>query len=196
MIRNVHTRTLDATPAQAGALIDSLAGADDRLWPAGRWPALQLDGGLAVGARGGHGPIRYAVSDLDPGRLACFRFDPRLFDGHHAFTVTTRDGRTVLRHDLDARPQGTMRLLWPLAVRRLHDALIEDALDRAEAGLAGADWRPRRLGLRVRAARYAAASLSGAPSPGAAIGRSGENGHSSNARTRPSEANLSTHRLR
>ena len=39
MIRNVHERTLAATPEEVGALIDSLASPGDRLWPAARWPA-------------------------------------------------------------------------------------------------------------------------------------------------------------
>jgi hypothetical protein len=65
-----------------------------------------------------------------------------------------------------------MRLLWPLAVRRLHDALIEDSLDRAAADVGGRPWQPRRLGGRVRAARYVASAMGG---------RSGRNGHSSNA---------------
>jgi hypothetical protein len=158
MIRNVHDRQLDVPLAQASALIDALATEDDRLWPAERWPAMRLDGGLVAGASGGHGPIRYSVSDYEPGRRACFRFDPRLFDGHHWFELTTRDGRTVLRHALEARPRGAMRLLWPLAVRWLHDALIEDSLDRAAADLAGGAWQPRRLGIWVRALRAGARS--------------------------------------
>src|SRR3712207_6849645 len=45
------------------------------------------------------------------------------------------DGDSVLRHSLDVQPRGSMRLLVPLAVRWLHDALLEDALDRAERSL-------------------------------------------------------------
>lgn len=150
-IHNVHVRTFDAELEPLGALIDSLAGEHDRLWPRPRWPALRLDGELAVGARGGHGPIRYAVSDYEPGRRACFRFDRRIFDGHHWFEVVTLDGRPALLHVLEARPQGAMRILWPLVVRWWHDALIEDAFDRAEAELAGRPWAPRRHGAWVRA---------------------------------------------
>ncbi len=67
-IRNVHTRALDATAAEVGALLDGLAGPDDRLWPNGRWPAMRLDGPLEPGSRGGHGPVRYAVAERgEPG---------------------------------------------------------------------------------------------------------------------------------
>jgi hypothetical protein len=34
---NVHQRLLHASPERVGALIDSLASPEDRLWP-GRWP--------------------------------------------------------------------------------------------------------------------------------------------------------------
>lgn len=156
MIRNIHERTLSCSPAEAGELLDGLAGDGDRLWPVGRWPAMRLDGPLAVGARGGHGPIRYTVADLDPGRRVSFRFAPSLFDGHHSFEVFTRDGRTVLRHVLEARPSRRMRVLWPFAVRWLHDALIEDSLDRGAAALDGAELRPRRLGPWVRVLRAGA----------------------------------------
>lgn len=156
MIRNVHSRSLQATPQRVGELIDSLAGETDRLWPTPRWPAMRLDGGLVVGARGGHGPIHYTVADYAPGHRARFRFSPRIFDGHHGFEVTDQDGTTVLRHVLEARTRGAMRLLWPVVVRRWHDALIEDALDRAEAELAGRPWRYRRHNRWVRVTRAAA----------------------------------------
>lgn len=161
MIVNLHERALPGTtPAAAGALLDTLsAGSADALWPAARWPALRLDRGLAEGSRGGHGPIRYHVTDYEPGRRACFRFEQRIFGGHHWFEVTTVEGETVLRHVLAGRPTGRMRLLWPLTIRWLHDALIEDGLDRAEAALAGRAWEPRPLGRWVRLSRRAVSWL-------------------------------------
>jgi hypothetical protein len=148
MVRNVHERLVELAPAEAGKLIDSLAGPGDRLWPGDRWPPMRLDPGLEVGARGGHGPVRYSVSDYEPGRRVTFRFaSRRRFPGHHWFEVFTRDGRTVLRHVLEAQPHGRMRLIWPLGIRWLHDACLEDLLDRA----AGAP--PRRHGAWVRLLR-------------------------------------------
>ena len=57
-IQNIHERVLDAPAGKVGALIDSLAAADDLLWPTDRWPPMQFDRALGVGASGGHGPIR------------------------------------------------------------------------------------------------------------------------------------------
>jgi hypothetical protein len=68
MICNVHQRSLAVPVAEAGFLIDGLAGPDDRLWPSDRWPAMRFDRPLGVGARGGHGPVRYAVGAYVPGR--------------------------------------------------------------------------------------------------------------------------------
>jgi hypothetical protein len=62
---------------------------------------MRFDRPLAVGAIGGHGPIRYVVEAYDPGAMIRFRFTrPAGFDGVHGFTVVTRDEGVVLRHDL------------------------------------------------------------------------------------------------
>lgn len=154
-MRNVHERLTSLSPAAAGALLDSLSSPDDRLWPHERWPPMRFDRPLAAGARGGHGPIRYGVAAHEPGRRVELRFDPRTgLDGFHAFEVEPAPGGgTIVRHVLEARTRGQMRLLWPLAFRWLHDALVEDALDRAAAAGHGAAVTPRPLGPWVRLLR-------------------------------------------
>ncbi|CAN5336746.1 hypothetical protein BH18ACI2_BH18ACI2_00910 [soil metagenome] len=133
-VRNVHERLLQTPLAAAGELIDKLAARDDVLWPRERWPAMRFDRPLGVGARGGHGPIRYFVEAYEPGRQIRFRFTaPRGFDGTHGFDLEeVSPGVVRLRHVLEMRVAGVARLSWPLVFRWLHDALIEDALDRAE----------------------------------------------------------------
>lgn len=107
---------------------------------------------LAVGAAGGHGPIRYSVEAYTPGTMVRLRFAPSLgLHGTHALLVLSDgDGGTLLRHELVARTSGRMRLAWPMAVRWLHDALIEDLLDRAETEVDGAVARPARWSPWVR----------------------------------------------
>ncbi len=155
MIHNVHERRLQAMPEQVGTLLDSLAGPGDRLWPAPPWPPLRLDGPLAAGSDGGHGPIGYAVETYVPGVAVVFRFAPSSgLDGTHALTVHPAGaGASVLRHEIDARTHGVMVLLWPLMVRWLHDALLEDLLDRAETAVSGAPSRPARWTPWVRLLR-------------------------------------------
>lgn len=68
MVHNLHERQIDAPPDEVGTLIDSLGDKNDRLWPRNEWPAMRLDGPLRVGADGGHGPVRYFVTNYEPGR--------------------------------------------------------------------------------------------------------------------------------
>jgi L-amino acid N-acyltransferase YncA len=52
-------------------------------------------------------------------------------------------GAALLRHDLEMRATGTAWLSWPVVFRPLHNALIEDALDRASAAVGGHSSAPR-----------------------------------------------------
>ncbi|GAB3840392.1 hypothetical protein HDA39_002572 [Kribbella italica] len=70
-----HERTLDAPIHTAGRLIDEVTDPGGELWPSPPWWPLRLDRPLAVGARGGHGPVRYHVSAYDPGRRVRFDLD-------------------------------------------------------------------------------------------------------------------------
>lgn len=143
-VTNVHARRLAADPLAIGALIDSLASAHDRLWPLERWPAMRLDCPLGVGAAGGHGPIGYVVEEFEPGRRVRFRFSrPRGFDGYHEFRVAPLAGETLLEHRLVMNARGGAAWSWRLVFRPLHDALIEDALAKAEREITGANARPR-----------------------------------------------------
>lgn len=131
---NIHERMLDASMIEVGRLIDGLASADDKLWPHDRWPAMKFDRPLSVGAVGGHGPIRYTVESYKPGIYLQFRFtEPKGFLGSHRFEVERiEDEKTKLRHIIEMRLAGMAKLSWYVAIRPLHDALLEDALDRAE----------------------------------------------------------------
>ncbi|MFJ8016673.1 SRPBCC family protein [Streptomyces sp. NPDC096339] len=139
-VYNVHERLLTAKGSEVGALIDTIsAGPADRLWPHADWPAVRLERGLTVGSSGGHGPVRYAVTAYVPGTWVRFAFTgPRGFHGFHEFAVLPVDeDRTVLRHTLAMRATGPARATWPLVYRPLHDALLEDCLDRAELACTG-----------------------------------------------------------
>jgi hypothetical protein len=145
-IRNVHARDYAAGAARLGALIDSMLDPARTIWPSPPWPALRLDRGLAVGSHGGHGPIRYEVVAYEPARRVRFAFDPKLgFDGWHELAV---DG-TQLVHTLAFEARGLALLRWLLVIRPLHDALLEDLLDRAALAL-GQTPRRARWSWRVK----------------------------------------------
>lgn len=166
-VRNVHERLLRAPANEVGALLDGLAGPSDRLWPRDRWPAMRLDRPLQVGAAGGHGPIRYYVEAWEPGRWVRFRFTrPKGFLGTHEFAVESREEGALLRHTLEMEVTGAARLTWPLVFRPLHDALIEDALDRAARAADRPPDPPARWSLRVRLLRWLLRRLGRTGGPG------------------------------
>ena len=148
-IHNVHERTLPVPADAVWNLLETLGGPDDRLWPRDRWPAIKLDGGLEPGTRGHHAFIRYAIVGTEPGRRVRFRFrDTPGVEGEHGFEVLPAgDGAAVLRHVLDIHARGPFELYWRTVIVRLHDALLEDLLDRAEGR------SPRGHSIFVRAAR-------------------------------------------
>ncbi|MBB6121257.1 SRPBCC family protein [Nocardiopsis algeriensis] len=158
-VRNAHERLLPAPPERVGELLDGLASDGDRLWPRDDWPAMRLDKPLGAGARGGHGPVRYTVEEYEPGRRVRFRFrSPRGFDGHHEFAVRPGPGGAVLSHLITMRLRGSAMLLWSLFFRPLHDALLEECLDRAERALTGTVRTPARRSPHVRFLRRLAAA--------------------------------------
>jgi len=159
-VHNVHEREFDLSLASVGSLIDSLASSNDRLWPNDKWPPMRFDRALAVGARGGHGPIRYSIEEYQPSRLVVFRFlAPRGFDGTHRYEVAEQQGRTVLRHVLEMHATGLARLSWPLLFQPLHDALIEDSLDKAVVSLGNVLRNAARWSISVRVLRHALRTL-------------------------------------
>jgi hypothetical protein len=152
LIRNVHERRLNAEPATVEALLARLASPDDRLWPAHRWWPQRFDGGLTVGAKGGHGPVRYKVESVGPHRVV-FRFPVQGgFLGTHRLEVFPDGDGSILRHTLELRTVGRARLLWPL-IRPLHDALLEDCMDNAVRATGGTVAAPARHSAYVRFAR-------------------------------------------
>jgi hypothetical protein len=153
-VRNVHERRFTYPPATVGALIDSLASDNDRLWPSGKWPPMRFDRPLAVGAIGGHGPVRYSVEEYHPSQSIVFRFSaPRGFNGTHRFEVEERQGKTVLRHVIEMHTTGMALLSWPLAIRSLHNAAIEDCFDQAAISLKADLPHPARWPFYVRLLR-------------------------------------------
>jgi hypothetical protein len=118
---------------------------------------MLLDENLKLGAKGGHGPVRYHVDEYVPGRRAVFRFDgtglTAGLDGRHYFEIIPRNNHNVLRHVVDAECDLRAWLKWKIMIEPLHDALLEDALDLAEQTLEGGVSRPARWNLWVRFVR-------------------------------------------
>ncbi|MBA4422178.1 MAG: hypothetical protein C0390_03620 [Syntrophus sp. (in: bacteria)] len=136
-VLNIHERELNADRVQIGALIDSLASSEDHLWPKHIWPRMEFDRPLGLGAKGGHGPIRYFVEEYTPSKSIKFRFTgPKGFNGFHGYEIVSDPKQPlVLRHTLKMNTNGPAIVSWPLVYRPMHDALIEDSLTTAQASL-------------------------------------------------------------
>jgi hypothetical protein len=139
---NTHTRALSADADSVDALVSTLGTPHDALWPTDRWFPMVLDGPLEKGGTGGHGPVGYHCTERAPGR-ARFEFDAvlrsRAWRGYHQFTVEPSSAGSTLQHVIRVRLPLLQYLLWLVMVRPLHDALLEDLLDRAQ-GVTGRRW--------------------------------------------------------
>jgi hypothetical protein len=160
-IFNRHEIEIAASEVEIGKLIDTLASADDLLWPRFRWPKMRLNKSLSVGARGGHGPIGYWVEEFEPGTRILFRFQnahwlSRGIEGYHTLFTKRHDNGTKLVHEIAGTIRGRALLLWPLTVRPLHDALIEDGLARAAKHFDTTHPFPPKLSNWVRFLRFLA----------------------------------------
>jgi hypothetical protein len=146
-VRNVHSRTYESgRVAQLERLLETLATPNDALWPIDNWPVMRFRGGRKAGASGGHGPIRYDVAIAEPRRV-WFEFTaPRGFEGGHGYEIRLRQEHAVLEHVLEMDTEGLAVVSWPLVFRPMHDALIEDSLDRADHWMGrpprGNAWSP------------------------------------------------------
>lgn len=159
-MRNVHERHVAASADRVGEVLETLATDHDQLWPGRKWAPMVLDRGLQPGSRGGHDGIRYTVTAHEPGRLVEFTFDRSTgIDGTHTLTVADAGGGTsLITHVIEGRTRGAMVLLWPLAVRWGHDAVLEDAFDCVERALGAGPAAPAQWSPWVRLLRKALAA--------------------------------------
>jgi hypothetical protein len=141
-VKVVHERELATSPAAVGELLDD----PSRMWPA-RWPPIS-DTGIGFLR---HEPLGHSAGEWRSYRITA----PRGLDATHGWDVRSGTaGGATLRHTVEGRVTGTMRIAWPLVVRPIHDALHEDVLDEAERAVGGTP-RSSRWTLRVRALRWA-----------------------------------------
>ena len=133
-VLNIHKRIIDQPKNKVVEMIKTLSTEEDRIWPSEKWPAMKFREGLKIGAKGGHGPIRYLVETYQPSEVIQFRFSkPNGFNGIHKFEVNElTDAKTEIKHTIDMNTAGKGTLSWILGIRSLHNALIEDAFDKLE----------------------------------------------------------------
>lgn len=147
-IINIHKRLINQPGAKVARILDSLSSDRDKLWPYEKWPPMIFKQGLIKGATGGHGPIKYTVKKYIPGQIIEFTFiKPAAFSGIHKFEVTDmEEEKTELKHTIDMTVSITGIFIWHSAIKWLHDALLEDCLDKAENNFLSqkkrTEWNP------------------------------------------------------
>jgi hypothetical protein len=131
---NIHKRIILQPKEKLSSVLDSLSSKNDQLWPYENWPPMVFENGLQEGAIGGHGPIEYSVKKYIPGSIIEFEFiKPEDFVGIHKFEIEAIDKeKTQLIHTIRMAVSGKGILIWYIAIKWLHDALLEDCLDKAE----------------------------------------------------------------
>ena len=131
---NIHKRILDQPIQKVAERLATLSKENDVIWPTEKWPKMQFKNGIGLGAKGGHGPIRYSVEKYNPLEIIQFRFlKPNGFNGIHKFELRElADKKTEIKHTIDMNAKGKGILIWLFAIHSLHNALIEDGSDKLE----------------------------------------------------------------
>lgn len=131
---NIHSRIINQPINKIAELFETLSTETDKIWPKEKWPEMKFKDHIKVGAKGGHGPIKYAVEKYKPNKIIQFRFSkPIGFNGIHKFEINElADEKTEIKHTVDMNTVGKGTLIWILAIRSLHNSLIEDGFDKLE----------------------------------------------------------------
>lgn len=133
-VLNVHKRILNQSKKEVSDILATLATDNDRIWPNEKWPAMKFRDEIKIGAKGGHGPIRYTIEKLNPKEIIQFRFSkPHGFNGIHKLElIELSQEMTEIKHTIDMNTSGKGTLIWIFVIRPLHNALIEDGFDKLE----------------------------------------------------------------
>jgi len=133
-ITNIHKRIINQPKESISKILDTLSSNNDLLWPKEKWPPMVFRKGLIEGETGGHRPIRYSIKKYIPGSLIEFDFmKPDGFNGIHKFEITEIEkDKTELKHTISMTVSGKGMFTWYFAIKWLHDALLEDCMDKAE----------------------------------------------------------------
>ena len=133
-VLNIHKRIIEQPKIKVADLFETLATDNDKVWPSEQWPKMKFKEGVKEGSKGGHGPIRYTITKFIPKAYIQFEFTkPKGFNGYHQLEIKEFEmDKTEIKHTIKINTTGIGILTWALAVRWLHNALIEDAFDKVE----------------------------------------------------------------
>lgn len=179
---NTHRRVVAASPDRVWEVLARIGSPDDELFPQ-EWGSVRAPEGIRGGAPLHHRGMLCRIEAAEPGRRLWIAFPPD-HGGEHGFTLTRASGGgTVVTHTLRVRQRSADRLSWFLAVRSIHNAVIEAALDNLERAVGdGTLARPARhrhryahllraVAVRTRRDRTRPAAVNPGAAPDSALDR-------------------------
>ncbi len=152
-VRNEHRRVINLSLEETRQLFATLASENDRWWPHEEWPAMFFKEGKKVQSYGGHGIIRYFTNHTSTDAIEFTFKRPKGFHGVHGFKLTQKsESQTEVFHYIHMQAKDSGLLKWVLAIRPLHDALMENCFDKLE-GLRNDDTKKMPYSMYVRLIR-------------------------------------------
>ena len=65
-VTNIHKRQISQPIAELAMVFNTLSTDNDMILATDKWSPMKLDKGLQVGSKGGHGPMKYFVTEYQP----------------------------------------------------------------------------------------------------------------------------------
>lgn len=145
-VTNIHKRKLPQSLIKVSPLLHTLGTDNDAVWPNENWPSIYFIEGLKKGSPGGHGIIKYTIVDYNKAGNIIFNFTkPKGFEGIHEFKLEAiSENETLITHDIQMHTTTIKATwFWIVAIRWLHDALIEEAFDNMESQFSEVKIKPK-----------------------------------------------------
>ena len=126
---NYHARVIRRPLDEVFRRLTMIGGGLDDCWPLPSVP-MKVEGALAAGAQAGHGPIRYELVAIEPGNRIEWRFTMERLHGRYEYRLATAGDGTLIENVIDGAVRGALVEVWPSALGRLHDWVMERLFDR------------------------------------------------------------------
>ncbi len=126
---NYHARVIVRPLDEVYRRLTMMGGGLDDCWPLPSVP-MKVEGSFAAGVQAGHGPIRYELAAIEPGERIEWRFAMERLHGRYEYRLAPAGGGTLIENVIDGSVTGALVEVWPSALGRLHDWVMERLFDR------------------------------------------------------------------
>jgi hypothetical protein len=126
---NYHARAVPRPLDEVYRRLAMMGGGLDDCWPLASVP-MKVDGVLAPGVGAGHGPIRYELVAIEASVRIEWRFTMERLRGRYEYRLAGAGDGTLVENVIDGSVTEALVEVWPSALGRLHDWVMERLLDR------------------------------------------------------------------